>query len=194
MWQYLDQNYGDPRVISDTVTADLERFKPIQEGEDHKFCDLVNLVRRSYNILREIKRPQDINNSHVISLIERKMTKDDIKVWARHQQDQKVEPSMESLLKWMEDEMSARLRSGATIRKVRSSVHATVRSQESTRSKAPCYMSATPHTTFDECPKFLAMSMDERCKMVKEKKACFSCLKRSKGHTATNCLRKRECP
>ena len=128
----MDQNYGDPRVISDTVTADIERFKPIQEGEDHKFCDLVNLVRRSYNILREIKRPQDINNSHVISLIERKMTKNDIKVWARHQHDQKVGPSMESLLKWMEDEMSARLRSGATIRKVRSSVHATVRSQEST--------------------------------------------------------------
>ena len=82
MWQYLDQNYGDPGVISDTVTADLERFKPIQEVEDHKFCDLVNLVRRSYNILREIKRPQDINNRHVISLIERKMAQDDIKVWA----------------------------------------------------------------------------------------------------------------
>ena len=28
-WRYLDQNYGDPRVISDTVTADMERFKPI---------------------------------------------------------------------------------------------------------------------------------------------------------------------
>ena len=27
-WRYLDQNYGDPRVISDTVTADMERFKP----------------------------------------------------------------------------------------------------------------------------------------------------------------------
>ena len=89
MWQYLDQNYGDPRVISVTVTA-------------------------------------GIHNSHVISLIECKMTKDDIKVWAHHQHDQKVEPSMESLLKWMEDEMSARLCSGATIRKVRSSVHATV--------------------------------------------------------------------
>jgi hypothetical protein len=42
--------------------------------------------------LKEIKRPQDINNSHVISLIERKMTKDDIKIWARHQHAQKIEP------------------------------------------------------------------------------------------------------
>ena len=37
MWQYLDQNYGDQRIISDTVTADLERFKPIQEGEATNF-------------------------------------------------------------------------------------------------------------------------------------------------------------
>ena len=96
------------------------------------------------------------------------MTKDDIKVWARHQHDQKVEPSMESLLKWMEDEMSARLRSGATIRKVRSSVHATVRSQKSTRSKAPCYVCNATHY-IDEFPKFLAMSIDERWKMVKGK-------------------------
>ncbi|KAK3748980.1 hypothetical protein QZH41_019101 [Actinostola sp. cb2023] len=51
------------RVVSDVVTFDLERFKPIQLGEDHRFCDLVNLVRRSYNILKEIKRPQDIDNT-----------------------------------------------------------------------------------------------------------------------------------
>ena len=46
-WKYLDQNYGDPRVISDIVTGDLEKFKAIQAGEDHCFCDLVILVRRS---------------------------------------------------------------------------------------------------------------------------------------------------
>ena len=126
-WRYLDQNYGDPRVISNTVTADMERFKPIQPGEDHRFCDLVNLVRRSFNILKEVKRPQDVDNTHVISLIERKMTQDDLKVWARHINLKKLEPSMSNLLLWMEDEMTARLRSGAAIRKTgasfRSSVH-----------------------------------------------------------------------
>ena len=57
-WKYLDQNYGDPRIVSDTITLDLERFRSIQPGEDHRFCQLVNLVRRSYNILKEIKRPR----------------------------------------------------------------------------------------------------------------------------------------
>lgn len=27
-WNYLDQNQGDHRVVSDVVTADIERFKP----------------------------------------------------------------------------------------------------------------------------------------------------------------------
>ena len=54
-WKYLGHNYGDPRVSSDTITADIERFKPIQPSEDHRFCDLVNLIRWSFNILKEVK-------------------------------------------------------------------------------------------------------------------------------------------
>ena len=83
-WKYLDRNYGDARIVTDTVMADLEGFKAILPGDDRQFCNLVNLVRCSYNILKEVKRPQDMDNTHVISLIERKMTKDDLRVWARH--------------------------------------------------------------------------------------------------------------
>ena len=115
-WRYLDQNYGNLRVVSDTVTSDLEKFKALN-GEDDRFCDLVNLARRSYNILKEVKREQDIDNTHVISLMERKMTMDDLRVWARHLNSRKLEPSMKNLLEWMEEEMTARIRSGATIRK-----------------------------------------------------------------------------
>ena len=114
-WKYHDQNYGDPRVISDIVSGDLEKFKAIQPGENHRFCDLVNLVRWSYNILKEVKRPKVIDNIHVISLIERKMTKNDLKVWARCIYLQKLEPSMSNLLQWMEEEVTARLRSCAAI-------------------------------------------------------------------------------
>jgi putative heme iron utilization protein len=81
-WNYLDHNYGDPRIISDTITTDLEIFKPLPSGDDHRFCDFVNLVRKSSNILKEVKRPQD--NISLISLIERKMTPDDLKVLSRH--------------------------------------------------------------------------------------------------------------
>ena len=202
-WNYLDQNYGDPRVISDLVTADLERFKAIQPGEDHRFCELVNLVRRSYNILKEVKRPQDIDNTHVISLIERKMPKDDLRVWARHIYVQKLEPSMTNLLRWIDKEMTARLRSGAAVRKtgnLRTSVNALGTggndhdSQDANRNKSSghCYVCKANHYV-DQCPRFQTMTPNERWEVVKEQKACFSCLKKGKGHTTANCLRKKEC-
>ncbi|CAB4033418.1 Hypothetical predicted protein [Paramuricea clavata] len=43
-------------IWSDTVTSDLAKFKIIQPGGDHHFSKLVNLVRRSYNILKEETR------------------------------------------------------------------------------------------------------------------------------------------
>ena len=50
-WDYLDSVYGDPRFVSDTITQDITRFKPLRSDEDSRFCELVHLVRRSYNIL-----------------------------------------------------------------------------------------------------------------------------------------------
>ncbi len=201
-WKYLDQNYGDPRVVSDTVTLDLGRFKSIQPGEDYQFCQLVNLVRRSYNILKEIKRPQDMDNTHMISLIERKMSEDDLRVWARYLNSEKCEPSMDNLLSWMEAEMTARMRSGAQIRKnVRSNrVHAFGSPNENGGGKngddrfksKQCYVCQGRHYV-DECQRFSDMTPKERWKIVKDQRACFSCLKRGKGHTVANCSRKKEC-
>ena len=37
------------------------------------------------------------------------------------------------------------------------------------------------------------MTPQERWKVVKEQRGCFSCLKRSKGHSSANCLRKEAC-
>ena len=37
------------------------------------------------------------------------------------------------------------------------------------------------------------MTPNEQWEVVNEQEACFSCLKRGKGHTTANCLRKKEC-
>ena len=82
-WEYLDSIYGDPRVVSDTIMQDVVKFKPLRDGEDARFCDLVHLVKRCYNTLKEIGVPGDMDNSHTLSLIEKKMCADDRKVWSR---------------------------------------------------------------------------------------------------------------
>ena len=138
------------------------------------------------------------------------MTQDDLKVWARHINLKKLEPSMSNLLLWMEDQMTARLRSGAAIRKTgassRSSVNA-VRSNghveekkgsiiEKPDDRKPklniCYVCKGDHYV-DKCSRFLTMVPSERWKVVKEQRGCFSCLKRGKGHTSLNCEHRKAC-
>ena len=121
----------------------------------------------------------------------------------RHIYVQKLEPSMTNLLRWMDREMTARLRSGAAVRKtgsLRSSVNALSTgenardSQDVNKNKGSgqCYVCKASHYV-DQCPRFQTMTPYERWEVVKEQKACFSCLKKGKGHTTANCLRKKEC-
>ena len=65
---YLDTIYGDPRFASDTITQDIVKFKPLHDGEDARFCDLVRLVNRCYNTLKEVGIASNMNNSHMLSI------------------------------------------------------------------------------------------------------------------------------
>ena len=65
-WEHLDAIYGDPRFIADTVTHDISKFKPFREDEDSRFCELAQLVRRSYNTLKEVNRQFDMDKNHMM--------------------------------------------------------------------------------------------------------------------------------
>ena len=135
------------------------------------------------------------------------MTKNDLKVWSRHIHLQKMDPSLSNLLPWMEEELTARLRSSAAIRKngsprTNSHVLASINRQEMARAKgqpddnrekqSQCCVCRGAHYV-DLCSRFLAMTPQERWKVVKEQRGCFSCLRRSKGHSSVSCLRKEAC-
>ena len=79
-WEYLDSIYGDPRFVSDTITQDIVKFRALQNGEDARVCDLVHLVKRCHNTLKEVGVPGDMNNNHMLSIIEQTMCADDRKV------------------------------------------------------------------------------------------------------------------
>ena len=92
------------------------KFKPLRDGEDSRFCDLVHLVRRSYNTLKEVGRPNDMDNNHMLAVIEQKMNSDDRKVWARHLEAEKQQATLHDLLGWMASEMKSRMRATAPVR------------------------------------------------------------------------------
>ena len=115
-WEYLDSIYGDPRYVSDTITQDIVKFRPIRDGEDARFCDLVHLVKRCYNTLKEVGLPSDMDNSHMLSIIEQKMCCDDRKVWSRELERTNQPAMLLGLMSWMTAEMKSRMRATAPLR------------------------------------------------------------------------------
>ncbi|CAB4033921.1 Hypothetical predicted protein [Paramuricea clavata] len=91
-WVYLDSIYGDPRFIADSITQDISKFKALQDGEDARFCELVHLVNRSYNTLKEVGRPNNMNNNHMLALIEQKMSSDDARFGHEISKERKRKP------------------------------------------------------------------------------------------------------
>ena len=199
-WEHLDSIYGDPRFVADAIISDLNKFRPLKDNEDGRFCELVHLVRRSYNTLKEIGRTNDMDNSNMLAMIEKKMNIDDRKVWFRSQESSKDPASLHMLLNWMSGEMKTRMRATAPLRS--DSRHATVGlvSQPSTgsqfqqRPQYRCWICKTSDHWVDQCKKLIGKTAPERLKFIKDNHACFSCLKRSsRSHNMATCRRRRQC-
>ena len=195
-WDYLDSIYGDPGFVSDTVTQDIIQFKALQDGEDARFYDLVHLVKRCYNTLKEVGLPSDMNNSHMLTVVEKKMCADDRKVWARDLEKEKKPATLEALMNWMNVEMKSRMRATAPIR-AGSSGKLPVYHFRSDSDKPvwhKCWLCKTSSHWPDQCPKFISFSIDDRIATAKANHLCFSCLKRAgRGHTMDSCKRKQQC-
>ena len=201
-WEYLDMYYGDPRVVSDTVTQDLIKFRALQNGEDGRFCELAHLVRRCYNILKQVGKEADMNNNHMLAIVEKKLTLDDRKVYARNLQKNEQEASLEGLLSFFNDELKARMRATATIRSSSTSqqnkVNLTQRQSGNTSQPhqrwKKCWVCESDDHWPDQCARFKELAVADRYKIVKEKRVCFSCLKRAgKEHNLRTCRRKTPC-
>lgn len=174
-WEYLDAIYGDPRFVSDSVTQDISKFKPLQDGEDSRFCDLVHLVRRSYNTLKEVGVPGDMDNSHMLSIIERKMGPDDRKVWSRDLEREGKPATLQGLLSWMTSEMKSRMRAIAPVRS--DSSHRSInhfKTEEDSQEKHKCWICKVSTHWPDQCCKFQSLSIDDRIKAIKDNHAYFS--------------------
>ncbi|XP_063970046.1 uncharacterized protein LOC129255891 [Lytechinus pictus] len=198
---YLDSIYGDPRFVADAVVYDLNQFKGLKCGEDARFCDLVHLVRRSYHCLQAVNRPQDMDNSQVLALIERKMHVDDRRVWFRHLEQDGKPACLSYLIEWMTSEMKSRMRAAAPVRAEEKKAGKVfqVSSVQSNSAKSDvmffkCWLCMTSDHWTDQCKKLLSMTQSDRLNVAKKNQACFSCLKKAgKDHRMNTCKRRKQC-
>ena len=156
-------------------TQDIARFKPLRDGEDARFCDLEHLVRRSFNTLSEVGRQNDMDNNHMLAIIEQKMCSDDRKVWSPFLETTKCHATQEALMSWMTSEMKSRMRATAPLR---SSKHLNVNQISAFEEKGTvnhkCWLcKVSTHWTV-QCQKFTSISPSDRLKAVKENHGCFS--------------------
>ena len=198
-WAYLDSIYGDPRFVADAIVNDIGRFRSLKEGEDTRFCDLVHLVRRSFNTLKEVNRTSDIDNSHMLALIERKMSPGDRRIWFRYVESEKADVTFQLLLGWMTCEMRTRLRASAPLREGRDRPSVSVSAvSEKENPKQPmnfkCWICKTSDHWVDKCKELTSKTQEERYKLMKDNNACYSCLKRAgRGHNMRTCKRRKRC-
>ncbi|XP_063960332.1 uncharacterized protein LOC129280086 [Lytechinus pictus] len=199
-WEQLDMVYGDPRLVADAIIHDITKFRSLKPGEDDRFCEFVNIVRRSYNVLKEIGKENDMNNSHMLAIMEKKLTPEDRKIWFRNQELGEASSTFEKFLQFLTLELKARMRSAAPVRgEVKASVNfMTKKPSPSTNNQERkfdrCWLCRDDSHWTDQCKSFLSKSFKERMQLVKENKACFACLKKATyGHRMSTCKRRRRC-
>lgn len=198
-WGQLDMVYGDERFVADAIINDISKFRQLKSGDHERFVDFAHLVRRSYNTLLEINQPGNLNNSHMLALMEKKLSPEDRLVWFRHQEGI-GSATFEMFLSWLTVELKSRLRASAPLRGEpagRSSIHHVsqpVSNQGTKEQKVfyKCWLCKETSHWIDQCRKFLGMTQEERLQLVRENRACFSCLKKTE-HRMSNCKRKRQC-
>ena len=157
----------------------------------------MHLIRRSYNTLKEVGHPNDMDNNHMIAIIEQKMCSDDRRIWARHLEGEKIEATLNNLMKWMTTEMKSRMRAAAPLRNNQHWPKGKVNhlsAAEKDKLKIKCWICPSSDHWVDQCHKLTSLNPSDRLKTLKENHACFSCLKRAgRDHRASNCSRNRPC-
>ena len=144
-----------------------------------------------YTLLIVAITPSDMNNSHMLSIIEKKMCTSDRMVWSREKQP----ATLHRLMSWMTVEVKSRMgaiapvQNGSTNRRNVNIVGSKVDDERKDWHKC-WYCSDSSHWP-DQCQKLAAMKYDDLVKAAKANHVCFCCVKKAgREHKQANCKRK----
>ncbi|XP_014672985.1 PREDICTED: uncharacterized protein LOC106813368, partial [Priapulus caudatus] len=183
--------------------GDVREYWTFREDFKHMVDPLYDPRVGCHNILKQVGKESDLNNNHMLAIIEMKLTADDRKVYARHLQQKKEEASLQGLLSFLTEEMKARMRATAPVRNNPPQGKVNLTQQ---RGSAPgsypnrsvpwkkCWGCESNDHWPDQCTVIQGLTIDARLEMAKEKHACFSCLKRAgREHSMRTCHRRKQC-
>ena len=207
MWQRLDEKYGDPAKVADVIIDGIKRFRILREGEDKRFIDFVTLVEDGYRDLKRLGLETEITTTSSVSVIEKALPADIKRKWSElvSSRDSPVDKrnKFPSLLDFLQSQRSAIEYESATLRATSNNPYHTKGAAHyagsMTEEKEENYKEPKPKCLIHEngrhwtsnCRLYQAKTIDEKKNFLKEKRACWSCLK--PGHRQHICRMKRDC-
>ena len=194
MWERLKEKYGRPSKVTDAIMFEIKGMKQINEGDDRKFAEVVDLVESSWRDLRMIGMESEISNTTVVSFIEEKLPRSIKAQWCLEVcENEKDEESgsnkisndkgkFDVFLKFLLKHKRAMEYGAEQIRvscpQKMGQTHV-LQGQESNSSKENCWIHtgipAGLHPIW-KCREFLAKTVKDRIKLVQEYDACRACL------------------
>ena len=81
IWSRLDDRFGKASKLVDVIMYDINNLKPVADGEDKKFLELVDCVERCHQELKRANMEGEISNSTIVGLIEERIPKTIQTMW-----------------------------------------------------------------------------------------------------------------
>ena len=51
IWARLNEKYGDPAKVTDVIISEIQNFKSIKDGDNHKFLEFISMIENAYRDL-----------------------------------------------------------------------------------------------------------------------------------------------
>ena len=200
MWEKLDEEFGDPSMVSDIIINDIKRFR--MKDDKRKLIEFIEVIEQGYHDLRRLEMEKEISNTAVVSMIEAKLPEETRRKWAEKVCSDESEVSRKDkfphLLKFLQETkrtlnyMNTDLRDPGrgNVQSTSKPGYVNFTTQEEKTIKLKCLVHGTGHST-EMCRAYQALNHPEKMKLLKEKGGCWACLKR--GHIQKDCKRKKKC-
>ncbi|XP_067937152.1 uncharacterized protein [Watersipora subatra] len=199
MWKRLEDLYSDASAAVKFAFADLDKLKPLSDGDTRGLIEFVNTVELCYSHLGEVQQLSAVTGAQ-IDILKGKLPSvircDWLRIYRSMTVQQRIHP-FTSFMQLLEEERDMCVREVSelnsnrqwqekTERRVATKTHAASAEKAPNSNYSPCLIhthAQTKHTTM-ECNKFKKMLRKDMIALLSKHKSCFKC---GKGHRRQDC-------